>query len=132
FPKARGDEEKISTGLARLAEEDPTLHVERNESTHQLLISGPGDVHLDVILEKLKRKYGVEASTETPRVAYRETISGSAKAEGRHVKQSGGHGPYAVCTIDVAPTARGDGFVWEDKIFGGAIPHNFRPSVERG
>src|SRR5439155_4846265 len=72
FPKARGDEEKISTGLARLAEEDPTLRVERNEVTHQLLISGLGDVHLDVILEKLKRKYGVEASTETPRVAYRE------------------------------------------------------------
>ena len=132
FPKARGDEEKISTGLARLAEEDPTLRVERNEVTHQLLISGLGDVHLDVILEKLKRKYGVEASTETPRVAYRETISGSARAEGRHVKQSGGHGQYAVCTIEVSPTTRGDGFVWEDKIFGGAIPQNFRPSVEKG
>jgi elongation factor G len=132
FPKARGDEEKISTGLARLAEEDQTLHVERNEVTHQLLISGMGDVHLDVILEKLKRKYGVEASTETPRVAYRETISGSARTEGRHVKQSGGHGQYAVCTIEVAPTARGEGFVWEDRIFGGAIPQNFRPSVERG
>jgi elongation factor G len=132
FPKARGDEEKISTGLARLAEEDPTLHVERNEVTHQLLISGLGDVHLDVILEKLKRKYGVEASTETPRVAYRETISGSARAEGRHVKQSGGHGQYGVCTIEVAPTARGEGFVWEDRIFGGAIPQNFRPSVEKG
>jgi elongation factor G len=132
FPKSRGDEEKISTGLARLAEEDPTLHVERNEVTHQLLISGMGDVHLDVILEKLKRKYGVEASTETPRVAYRETISGSARAEGRHVKQSGGHGQYGVCTIEVAPTARGEGFVWEDRIFGGAIPQNFRPSVEKG
>jgi elongation factor G len=132
FPKARGDEEKISTGLARLAEEDPTLHVARNEVTHQLLISGMGDVHLDVILEKLKRKYGVEASTETPRVAYRETISGSAKAEGRHVKQSGGHGQYGVCTIEVSPTPRGEGFVWEDRIFGGAIPQNFRPSVEKG
>ena len=132
FPKARGDEEKISTGLARLAEEDPTLRVERNEVTHQLLISGLGDVHLDVILEKLKRKYGVEASTETPRVAYRETISGNARSEGRHVKQSGGHGQYGVCTIEVAPTARGDGFVWEDRIFGGAIPQNFRPSVEKG
>ena len=132
FPKARGDEEKISTGLARLAEEDPTLHVERNEVTHQLLISGLGDVHLDVILEKLKRKYGVEASTETPRVAYRETISGGARSEGRHVKQSGGHGQYGVCTIEVSPTARGEGFVWEDRIFGGAIPQNFRPSVEKG
>jgi elongation factor G len=132
FPKARGDEEKISTGLARLAEEDPTLHVERNEVTHQLLISGLGDVHLDVILEKLKRKYGVEASTETPRVAYRETVSGTARSEGRHVKQSGGHGQYGVCVIEVAPTTRGEGFVWEDRIFGGAIPQNFRPSVEKG
>ncbi len=132
FPKARGDEEKISTGLARLGEEDPTLHVERNEVTGQLLIAGMGDVHLDVVLEKLKRKYGVEAATETPRVAYRETVAGSAKAEGRHVKQSGGHGQYGVCVIEVAPTARGEGFVWEDKIFGGSIPQNFRPSVEKG
>ncbi len=131
-PKSRGDEEKIGTGLARLAEEDPTLHFERNEVTHQLLISGLGDVHLDVTLEKLRRKYGVEAVTETPRVAYQETLSGSAKAEGRHVKQSGGHGQYGVCTIEVAPTGRGEGFVWEDKIFGGSIPQNFRPSVQKG
>ncbi len=132
FPKARGDEEKISSGLARLSEEDPTLRVERNETTHQMVISGMGDVHLDVILEKLKRKYGVDATTETPRVAYRETIAAAAKAEGRHVKQSGGHGQYGVCTIEISPTARGDGFVWEDKIFGGSIPQNFRPSVEKG
>jgi len=131
-PKARGDEEKIGTGLARLAEEDPTLHVERNEITHQLVIAGLGDVHLDVILEKLKRKYGVEASTETPRVAYKETLAGTAKAEGRHVKQSGGHGQYGIAVIEVGPTARGEGFVWEDKIFGGSIPHNFRPSVQKG
>ena len=131
-PKARGDEEKISSGLARLSEEDPTLHVERKEETHQLVISGLGDVHLDVTLEKLKRKYGVDATTATPRVPYRETVSGSARAEGRHVKQSGGHGQYGICVIEVAPTTRGDGFVWEDKIFGGSIPHNFRPSVEKG
>jgi elongation factor G len=132
FPKSRGDEEKISTGLARLSEEDPTLRVQRNEETHQLLIGGLGDVHLDVVLEKLKRKYGVEATTAMPRVAYRETISGSARAEGRHVKQSGGHGQYGVCVIEVEPTARGEGFQWEDKIFGGSIPQNFRPSVQRG
>ncbi len=131
-PKARGDEEKISSGLARLSEEDPTLHVERNEETHQLVIAGLGDVHLDVILEKLKRKYGVEATTATPRVPYRETVHGSARAEGRHVKQSGGHGQYGICVIEVAPTARGEGFVWEDKIFGGSIPQNFRPSVQKG
>ncbi|HYL08149.1 MAG TPA: elongation factor G, partial [Candidatus Udaeobacter sp.] len=131
-PKARGDEEKISSGLARLSEEDPTLHVERNEETHQLVIAGLGDVHLDVTLEKLKRKYGVEATTATPRVPYRETVHGHARAEGRHVKQSGGHGQYGICVIEVAPTARGEGFVWEDKIFGGSIPQNFRPSVQKG
>jgi len=131
-PKARGDEEKISSGLARLSEEDPTLHVERLEETHQLVIAGLGDVHLDVTLEKLKRKYGVDATTATPRVPYRETVHGSARAEGRHVKQSGGHGQYGICVIEVAPTARGEGFVWEDKIFGGSIPHNFRPSVQKG
>ena len=131
-PKARGDEEKISSGLARLAEEDPTLHVERVEETKQLIIAGLGDVHLDVILEKLKRKYGVEATTAVPRVAYRETVSGHSRAEGRHVKQSGGHGQYGICVIEVAPTKRGEGFVWEDKIFGGAIPQNFRASVQKG
>ena len=131
-PKARGDEEKISSGLARLGEEDPTLHVERLEETHQLVIAGLGDVHLDVTLEKLKRKYGVEATTQTPRVAYRETVSGHSRAEGRHVKQSGGHGQYGICVIEVAPTKRGEGFVWEDKIFGGSIPQNFRVSVQKG
>jgi elongation factor G len=131
-PKARGDEEKISNGLARLAEEDPTLHVERLEETKQLVIAGLGDVHLDVILEKLKRKYGVEATTATPRVAYRETVSGHSRVEGRHVKQSGGHGQYGICVIEVGPTKRGEGFIWEDKIFGGAIPQNFRASVQKG
>ena len=131
-PKARGDEEKISSGLARLSEEDPTLHVERIEETKQLVIAGLGDVHLDVTLEKLKRKYGVDATTATPRVPYRETVHGQARAEGRHVKQSGGHGQYGICVIEVAPTARGEGFVWEDKIFGGSIPQNFRPSVQKG
>jgi elongation factor G len=131
-PKTHGDEEKISSGLARLGEEDPTLHVERSEETHQLVIAGLGDVHLDVILEKLKRKYGVEATTAVPRVPYRETVHGHARAEGRHVKQSGGHGQYGICVIEVAPTARGEGFIWEDKIFGGSIPHNFRPSVQKG
>src|SRR5882672_287766 len=131
-PKARGDEEKISSGLARLSEEDPTLHVDRPEETHQLVISGLGVVQLDVTLEKLKRKYGVEATTATPKVAYRETVSGHSRAEGRHVKQSGGHGQYGICVIEVSPTKRGEGFVWEDKIFGGAIPQNFRASVQKG
>jgi elongation factor G len=132
FPKTRGDEEKISSGLARLVEEDPSLQVDRNEETQQLVIRGLGDVHLDVVLQKLKRKYGVEAAAEPPRLAYRETIAGSVRAEGRHVKQSGGHGQYGVCEIEVEPTGRGEGFLWEDKVFGGSIPQNFRPSVQKG
>ena len=132
FPKARGDEGKISTGLQRLVEEDPSLRVERNEETKQLVLRGLGDVHLDVVLEKLHRKYGVEATTELPRIPYRETVAAGAKAEGRHVKQSGGHGQYGICQIEVLPTDRGEGFVWEDKIFGGSIPQNFRPSVQKG
>src|SRR6202171_2537196 len=127
-PKARGDEEKISSGLARLSEEDPTLHVERVEETKQLIIAGLGDVHLDVTLEKLKRKYGVEATTEVPRVAYRETVSGHSRAEGRHVKQSGGHGQYGVCTIEVAPTKRGEGLEFLDKVVGGVVARQFLSS----
>src|SRR5207248_3155664 len=88
------------------------LHVDRTEETHELVISGLGDVHLDVILEKLGRKYGVQATSQLPKVAYRETVAGSAKVEGRHVKQSGGHGQYAVCTIEVAPTGRGGRRRW--------------------
>jgi elongation factor G len=132
FPKSRGDEVKISTGLAHLVEEDSSLHIERNEETKQLLVRGLGDVHVDVVLEKLKRKYGVDATTELPRIPYRETVRGSSRAEGRHVKQSGGHGQYGICQIEVEPVERGEGFIWEDKIFGGSIPHNFRPSVQKG
>src|SRR5439155_12956356 len=103
--------EKISSGLARLSEEDPTLHVERVEETKQLVISGLGDVHLDVTLEKLKRKYGVEATTQVPRVAYRETVSGHSRADCRHVQPRAGHGQYGLCVVEVAPTKRGEGFV---------------------
>lgn len=131
-PRARGDEDKIFGGLARLAEEDPTLRIERNEETHQTLIGGLGDVHLDVVVEKLKRKFGVEAVTSLPAVAYKESITRMATAEGRHVKQSGGHGQYAVCTISIEPAPRGSHFIWEDRIFGGSIPQNYRPSVQKG
>ena len=132
LPRSRGDDDRISAGLTHLLEEDPSLRVVRDEVTHEVVASGLGDVHLDVLLEKLKRKYGVEATTRPPQVAHLETISRTARAEGRHVKQSGGHGQYGVCTIEIAPTARGEGFVWEDKVFGGAIPQNFRPSVQKG
>ena len=131
-PKTKGDEDKLATGLARLREEDPTLRVARNEETHETVMYGMGEAHLEVMIERLKRKFGVEVTTAPAKIAYRETIRGKAKAQGRHVKQTGGHGQYAVCDIEIEPLPRGEGFVYEDKIFGGAIPHQFIPSVEKG
>ena len=131
-PKTKGDEDKLATGLARLREEDPTLRVSRNEETHETVMHGMGEAHLEVMIERLKRKFGVEVTTAPAKIAYRETVRGKAKATGRHVKQSGGHGQYAVCEIELEPAARGEGFVYEDKIFGGAIPNQFIPSIEKG
>jgi elongation factor G len=131
-PKTKGDEDKLATGLARLREEDPTLRVARNEETHETVMYGMGEAHLEVMIERLKRKFGVEVTTAPAKIAYRETVRGKAKAQGRHVKQSGGHGQYAVCNIEIEPLPRGEGFVYEDKIFGGAIPHQFIPSIEKG
>ncbi|HEX7247193.1 MAG TPA: elongation factor G [Actinomycetota bacterium] len=131
-PKTKGDENKLATGLSRLREEDPTLRVSRNEETHETVMHGMGEAHLEVMVERLKRKFGVEVTTSPAKIAYRETIRGSAKGLGRHVKQTGGHGQYAVCNIEIEPLAHGEGFVYEDKIFGGAIPHQFIPSIEKG
>ena len=131
-PKTKGDENKLATGLARLREEDPTLRVSRNEETHETVMHGMGEAHLEVMIERLKRKFGVEVTTAPAKIAYRETIRGSAKGLGRHVKQTGGHGQYAVCNIEIEPLGHGEGFVYEDKIFGGAIPHQFIPSIEKG
>jgi elongation factor G len=131
-PKTKGDEDKLATGLARLREEDPTFRVSRNEETHETVIYGMGEAHLGVQIERLKAKFGVEVETKPAKIAYRETVRGKAKAQGRHVKQTGGHGQYAVCDIELEPLPRGEGFVYEDKIFGGAIPHQFIPSIEKG
>lgn len=131
-PKARGDEEKLSTALTRLREEDPTIRVERTGETHQTILSGMGEAHLDVTLARMQRKFGVEVTHEPARIAYRETLRKKATATGRHVKQSGGHGQYAVCTIEVEPLPRGSGFEFVDRIFGGAVPNQFIPSVEKG
>jgi elongation factor G len=131
-PKTKGDEDKLATGLARLREEDPTFRVSRNEETHETVIYGMGEAHLGVQIERLKAKFGVEVETRPAKIAYRETIRARAKAQGRHVKQTGGHGQYAVCDIEIEPLPRGEGFVYEDKIFGGAIPHQFIPSIEKG
>jgi elongation factor G len=131
-PKTKGDEDKLSTALARLLEEDPTLRVERSEETHETVIYGMGEAHLDVVIERMKRKFGVEVSTAPAKIAYRETIRGRGKGTGRHVKQTGGHGQYGVCVIEIEPLPRGAGFEFVDKIFGGAIPNQFIPSVEKG
>ena len=131
-PKTKGDEDKLSTALARLREEDPTLRVERSDETHQTVMYGMGEAHLDVMMERMKRKFGVEVTAEPAKIAYRETIRKPGKGLGRHVKQTGGHGQYAVCTIEIQPLPRGDGFEFVDKIFGGAIPNQFIPSVEKG
>ncbi len=130
--RSKGDEDKIMQSLARLAEEDPTFTAERDLVTHELIAHGLGDVHLDVVLEKMRRKYGVEAKLQAPRIPYRETITSSARQQHRYKKQSGGAGLYGDCTLEIEPLPRGSGYEWEDKIFGGAIPHQFRPSVEKG
>lgn len=130
--RSKGDDDKIMQALNRLSEEDPTFQVDRDPVTHEVIAHGQGDVHLDVILEKMRRKYGVEAQLQAPRIPYRETISGTARVQHRYKKQSGGAGLYGDCTLEVEPLPRGGGYEWEDKIFGGAIPQQFRPSVEKG
>ena len=131
-PKTKGDEDKLSTALARVREEDPTVRIERSEETHETVMYGMGEAHLDVVLERMKRKYGVDVSHRPARIPYKETIKGTAKAQGRHVKQSGGHGQYGVCWIEVSPLPHGGGFEFEDRIVGGVIPNQFIPSVEKG
>ena len=131
-PKTKGEEDRLATGLARLREEDPTFRVARNDETHETVIYGMGEAHLGVQMARLKSKFGVEVEAKPAKIAYRETIRGRGKAQGRHVKQSGGHGQYAVCEIEIEPLPRGEGFVYEDKIFGGAIPQQFIPSIEKG
>ena len=131
-PKTKGDEDKLSTGLARLREEDPTLRVARSDETHETVMYGMGEAHLEVQMERLKRKFGVEVATHPAKIAYRETIKTKGKGVGRHVKQTGGHGQYAVCTIEIEPLPHGEGFVYDNKIFGGAIPSQFIPSIEKG
>jgi elongation factor G len=131
-PKSRGDEEKLSTGLSRTEAEDLTLRVERNPETKQTILWGMGENHIEVTLERLKRKFGVEVVQVPLLLPYKETFKTSAKGLGRHVKQSGGHGQYGICNIEVEPLPRGGGFEFVDKIYGGAIPNQFIPSVEKG
>ena len=131
-PKARGDEDKMSHAIVRILEEDPSLGFRRDPQTQEFLLSGSGELHVEVAVGKLKKKFGVEVALKTPKVPYRETITGSADVQGKHKKQTGGHGQYGDCKIKMDPLPRGQGFEFEDKIFGGSIPRNYIPAVQKG
>jgi elongation factor G len=132
MPKTRADEEKISSALHRLLEEDPTLKMERSTQTGQLLISGLGQVHFDVTLERLKRRFGVEVDVKAPKVPYREAIKGTTKVQGKYKKQTGGKGQFGDTWIEISSLKRGEGYIFEDKIVGGAIPKTYIPAVDKG
>ncbi len=129
---AKTDEDKLSVGLGRLAAEDPALRIEQNSQTHQIVLWCMGEAHAGVVLDALANRFGVTVDTVELRVPLRETFGGKAKGHGRHVKQSGGHGQYAVCDIEVEPLPEGAGFEFVDKVVGGAVPRQFIPSVEKG
>jgi elongation factor G len=128
----RGDEDKLQTGLHRLHDEDPTFEVHYNAETHETIVGGMGERHLDVMMAVLKRKFGVQAELLKPKIAYRETLTAKADGQGRHKKQSGGRGQFGDCWIRMGPRTRGDGYLFADKIVGGVIPSKFIPAVDRG
>ena len=131
-PASRADEDKLMSALQRLNEEDPALTVRRDDETRQTILGVSGEVHLAVTLERLERKYSVHVEREDLRIPYRETITVAAQAEGKHKKQSGGHGQFGVCHLKLEPLPRGEGFVFHDEVVGGAIPRQFIPAVEKG
>ncbi len=131
-PKTKADEDKIHNALHRMIEEEPTLESHRDTQTKEFIISGMGQVHLEVIVEKMKRKFGVEVLLKTPKVPYFETIRGSAKVQGKYKKQSGGRGQYGDCWIEMSPTGRGEGYIFDDKVVGGVIPRQYIPAVDKG
>jgi elongation factor G len=131
-PKTVSDQEKMSLALQKLAEEDPTFKVRTNTETGQMLIAGMGELHLEIIIDRLLREFRVSANVGRPQVAYKETIRGTVKAEGRHVKQTGGHGQYGHCVVEFSPLEPGGGFVFESKIVGGVIPREYIAPIEAG
>ncbi len=131
-PKSKGDEDKVFTSLSKLLEEDVALQLTRNVETKQILLSGLGQIHIDVATEKLKRKFNVEVQLTTPKVPYKETVSKKVRVQGRHKKQTGGHGQFGDCWIQLEPLPRGQGFEFVDKIVGGRIPKQYIPAVEKG
>jgi len=131
-PKTRADEDKIATALRRIAEEDATFKSARDEQTNELVIAGMGDLHLDIIMDRLKERFGVAADTKPPKIAYKETIKTSTEVQGRYKKQSGGRGQYGDVWLKISPQPRGEGFEFVDKIVGGVVPRNYIPAVEKG
>src|SRR6266550_832504 len=131
-PKSRQDEEKISVALHKILEEDQALHFARDAQTKEFLLSGSGQLHVETVVEKLKKRYGVEVTLHPPKDPYKETITQRAEVHGRHKKQTGGRGQFGDCKCIFEPMPRGSGFVFEDKIFGGSVPQHFRPAIEKG
>ncbi|OGF30392.1 translation elongation factor G [Candidatus Falkowbacteria bacterium RIFOXYD2_FULL_35_9] len=131
-PKTKSDQEKMGVALQKLAEEDPTFKVKTDEETSQTVISGMGELHLEILIDRMKREFGVEANTGKPQVAYRETVKKLAEGEGKYVKQSGGRGQYGHCWLRVEPREKGEGFEFADELKGGAIPREFVPAIEKG
>ncbi len=131
-PKNQGDEDKIFSSLNRLLEEDPGLKIDRNAQTKEIILSGRGQMHIEVTADKMKRKFNVEVALNLPKIPYRETIKKSVRVQGRHKKQTGGHGQFGDCWIQMEPLPRGEGFQFEDAIVGGAIPRTYIPAVEKG
>ena len=131
-PKSRADEDKISAALHKILEEDPSLHFDRDAQTKEFILSGSGQLHIETVVAKLASRYHVEVALHPPKVPYKETITGTVEVQGRHKKQSGGRGQFGDCKCIFAPLERGGGFVWVDKIFGGSVPQNFRPAIEKG
>ncbi|MDX2775913.1 elongation factor G [Streptomyces caniscabiei] len=131
-PKTKSDQEKMGIALQRLAEEDPTFRVHTDEETGQTIMSGMGELHLDILIDRMKREFNVEANVGEPQVAFRETIRGTAEAQGKHAKQSGGRGQYGDVWVRFEPTESGEGFEFEDAIKGGVVPQEYRPAVQKG
>ena len=132
MPKTKGDEEKMSVGLQRLREEDPSLQVRRDPQTKEIILAGMGKAHLEIAIERLKRKFGLEVQMKTPRVPYKETIHGRVEVQGRHKKQTGGRGQFGDCWIKLEPLPRGGGYEFVNQVVGGAIPRQYIPAVEKG
>ncbi len=131
-PKTRGDEDKLVSSIHRLTDEDPTLTFHRDDQTREMILSGLGQVHIEVIVDKMKRKFGLEVNLKTPKVPYKETIKGKTTIQGRYKKQSGGRGQFGDTWLEIEPLPRGSGFEFADRIVGGVVPHQYRPAVEKG